>query len=84
MRRRSFVYHGPAKQEAARRVVVRSTDTLVLGKYEVSADILREVVTPGKRVLWAFVGDGANLRPVAYSEDRVIWLSDEDLVRKEA
>ena len=84
MRRRpSFTYPGPKQKVASspRRLVIRSTDTLVIGGYEVDAEILREVITPGKRLLWAFVGDANNVRPVAYSEERVVWLSEEDLDR---
>lgn len=84
MRRRGYTFSAPATPLAPRRVVIRSTDVLVIGGYEVSADILKEVITPGKRLLWSFVANGADVRPVCYDETRVIWLSEEDLSRKEA
>lgn len=70
---------------ARRRVVVRDTDVLVIKGFEVDASVLADITTPGKRLLWAFVlsEDGTCVRPICFSEDRVIWLTEEDLARKE-
>lgn len=65
-----------------RRLVIRSNDTLVFKGYEIDAEILEAIVNPSARLLWAFVKKGHDIRPVAYSEDKVIWLTDEDLVRR--
>ena len=37
-------------------------------------DVLRSIVDPSRRLLWAFVKQGNDVRPVCYSEDKVIWL----------
>ena len=70
---------------AGRRVRVDRGDILVLGGYEISADVLRDIVVPAddRRLLWAFVRkrDRREVQPICFSEDRVIWLQDEDLVR---
>jgi hypothetical protein len=68
-----------------RYVVVRNSDILVINGFEIDAAILTDIVAPDKRLLWAFVKseDGTAIRPVPYNEERVVWLSDEDLVRKE-
>jgi hypothetical protein len=65
-----------------RTLIIRSNDTLVFKGYEIDAAVLEAIVSPEARVLWAFVKKGNDIHPVAYSEDRVIWLTDEDLVRK--
>lgn len=67
---------------AGRTLVIRSNDTLVFKGYEIDANILDAIVNPEARLLWAFIKKGHDIRPVAYSEDKVIWLTDEDLVRK--
>ena len=69
---------------AKRRVVVRRDDVLVLPTgFEVEASILVDITAPNKRLLWAFVKseDGLEIRPVCFSEEHCIWLTDEDLVR---
>jgi len=68
-----------------RRIVVRKTDVLVINGYEVDAAVLQSIVDCEKRLLWAFKRseDGLNIQPVAYSEERCIWLTDEDLERRE-
>jgi hypothetical protein len=65
------------------RVKVRSADTIIIGNYEVDASTLEQVLDPRNRVLWAFIERDGKVQPVAYVEDRVIWLTDEDLVRNE-
>jgi hypothetical protein len=68
-----------------RRVAIRTGDLLVLNGFEIDAAILSDIVNPDKRLLWAFVRGGDDtIRPVAYTEDRVIWLAEEDLVRNES
>ena len=70
---------------AQRRIVVRRDDVLVLPSgFEVDASTLSDITKPDKRLLWAFVKseDGTAIQPVCYDETRVIWLTDEDLVRQ--
>jgi hypothetical protein len=54
--------------------------------YELDGDILAEIIAPKakKRLLWAFIksADGTKIQPVCYSEEKVIWLSEEDQIRK--
>jgi len=69
---------------ARRRIVVQKDDVLIIGGVEIDAEILREIVNPTKRLLWAFVKKDGDVMPVAYSEAQCIWLSDDDLVRTEA
>lgn len=64
-----------------RRLVVRKDDILVIDGLEIEASILGTMVEPGKRLLWAFIHEGGDVRPVAYSEDQCIWLEPADLVR---
>ena len=69
----------------ARRLVVSRDDVLVFKGMELDANILSEMLTGDKRLLWAFVknADG-DTQPISYSEDRVIWLTDDDLVRSKS
>ena len=71
--------------DTRRRIVVRKTDTLIIDGYEVDASVLGDMMDPERRLLWAFVRaeNGVDIRPVPYDEERVIWLTDEDLQRKE-
>ena len=39
------------------------------------------MLEPGKRLLWAFIHEGGDVRPAAYSEDQCIWLEPADLDR---
>lgn len=73
-------------EQPRRRIVVRKSDILVINGYEVDASVLTGMVDPEKRILWAFVraDNGVDVQPVAYSEERVIWLTEEDLVRPRA
>lgn len=67
---------------ARRRLVVSKNDVLVIDGVELDVSILAEMLTGDKRLLWAFIknADG-DTQPISYSEDRVIWLTDDDLVR---
>ena len=69
-----------------RRLTITRDDVLVLNGFELDASTLIDITKPDKRLLWAFVKseDGTDIRPVAYSEDRVIWLTSEDLVRSKS
>jgi hypothetical protein len=69
--------------QGRRYIRVRSTDTLVINGLALDVSILEDMLQPNTRVLWAFVHDETTVRPVPYSEDRCIWLTDEDLVRNE-
>lgn len=66
-----------------RRLVVQSDDVLVVGGLELDAGVLRAMLKTNKRLLWAFLREGDDVRPVAYSEAQVIWLTDKDLERRE-
>jgi len=68
-----------------RKVYVRDDDVLVLGEYEISAAILKQVMKPDARVLWAFIAseNGDAVQPVPYDETRVLWLEDNDLDRSQ-
>ena len=65
-----------------RRVVVHKDDVLVIGGLELEASILAAMLEPGKRLLWAFIHEGGDVRPAAYSEDQCIWLEPADLDRR--
>ena len=62
-----------------RRIAVRKDDVLVFKGYEIDAEVLRAIVNPDVRALWAFVKRGAQIQPVAYSEEKVIWLTEEEV-----
>jgi hypothetical protein len=64
-----------------RRITVRTADTIIIGEYEVEASVLQQMLDPRNRVLWAFVKRPGRVQAVAYDETRVVWLTDEDLVR---
>jgi hypothetical protein len=63
------------------RVKVRTADTIVIGQYEVDVSVLQQMLDPRNRVLWAFVKRDGRVQACAYDETRVVWLTDEDLVR---
>ena len=66
-----------------RKLTVRRDDVLVLNGFEIDADVLLEITKPNQRMLWAFVQseDGTRIQPTPFTEDKVIWLTEEDLVR---
>jgi hypothetical protein len=66
---------------AGRRITVRKDDVLVINGLELDVATLREMLSAKRRVLWAFVRQGGDVRPVCYDETRVIWLTEEDLER---
>jgi hypothetical protein len=61
------------------RLIVSKNDILVINGMELDAAILREIVSPSKRVLWAFVKQGGDIKPRCYSEDEVIWLTSDEV-----
>ena len=69
-----------------RKLTVRRDDVLVLNGFELDADVLTEIVKPNRRMLWAFVqsDDGLRIQPTPFTEDKVIWLLESDLVRDKA
>ena len=62
----------------ARRIEVWADDTVVIGDYAVSAEILATILNPDARLLWAFIEKNGKLQPIPYGEDKVIWLTDND------
>jgi len=68
-----------------RRLAVQKSDILVFNGMELDASILDEMFTADKRLLWAFIknADG-DTQPISYTEERVIWLTDDDLVRSKS
>jgi hypothetical protein len=67
-------------KRVGRYITARKGDTLVVGGHEVDVAVLEEIMKPDKRVLWAFVrNDAGDVTPICYSEDRVIWLTQEDV-----
>jgi hypothetical protein len=71
---------------ARRRVEVFKDDLLIFRDTEIDAGILDCIINPtGKRrALWAFIkNDEGDIRPVCYTEDKVVWLQDSDLQRTE-
>jgi ABC-type Zn uptake system ZnuABC Zn-binding protein ZnuA len=58
-----------------RTIVVRKDDILVVNGMELDGAILKEIVSPSKRLLWAFVKNGDDCRPICFSEDQCIWLT---------
>ncbi len=69
----------------SRRIKALPGDTLLINGYSVDVTTLIEVLTLDRRVLWAFVRNGGrDIRPVPYDETRVLWLSEEDLLRSDS
>lgn len=67
-----------------RRVELGSRDVLVYKGKEIDKNILEAIVDTKKRLLWAFVeGAEGDVRAVPYSEEQVIWMSEEDVVREQ-
>ena len=65
-----------------RRLVVRKDDVLVVNGLALDGEVLKSMLTPSNRLLWAFVRKGDDVMPIAYDETRVIWLEDTDFARK--
>lgn len=67
-----------------RHIVVRKSDVIVIGGFEIDGEVLRTIVNPDARTLWAFIKKDDKVQPVAYDEQRVIWLEETDLERVDA
>ena len=62
-----------------RRIEARPGDTIVLGEFEVDAEILAMVLDTNLRGLWAFLQDKyGRVQPTLSTEERVIWLEPKD------
>lgn len=68
---------------ATRRIVVRKDDVLIINGMELDGEVLKSIVDPSKRLLWAFQREGSDIRPVCFSEDHCVWLLESDLARNE-
>jgi len=67
----------------SRRLQIRTGDLLVVKGFELQAEVLEQIINPDNRVLWAFVrNDHGDLQPVPYDESRVVWLADDDIIRR--
>lgn len=66
-----------------REIVVHPEDTLIVNGWRVEANVLTEILKPEQRVLWAFLLQDGQVQPCPYDESKVIWLTDEDLVRND-
>lgn len=53
-------------------------DVIVMDGVEISAEALSVITDPNNRLLYAFVKKRGRVHPVAYSEERVIWLETRD------
>lgn len=53
-------------------------DVIVMDGVEISAEALSVITNPNNRLLYAFVKKRGRVHPVAYSEERVIWLETRD------
>lgn len=67
-----------------RRLVVTRTDVLVINGLEIDAEVLMSITNPDTRLLWAFVRQADQIQPIAYNEDRVIWLQPGDMEHSDA
>lgn len=62
------------------RVTIGANDVLIYKGKEIGMDILDAILDTNKRLLWAFVqGSYGDVQAVAYSEERVIWMSESDV-----
>lgn len=61
------------------RIIVHNDDVLVVNGYELDGEILKAIVSPDKRLLWAFIKKDHDIRPIAFSEDKVIWLLPDEV-----
>ena len=64
-----------------RRIVVRKDDVLIVNGLALDGEVLKDMMDPSKRLLWAFVRKDNDVQPCAYSEEHCIWLQDSDLER---
>ena len=69
----------PATPTVRRRLVIHKDDILCIGNMELDAAILRKIVSPDNRVLWAVIKQGDDIKPRCYGEDEVIWLTQDEV-----
>lgn len=65
----------------AKRVELGADEVLVYKGLEINRAVLNAIVDTNKRLLWAFVRKGADLRAVPYTEAEVIWMAESDVLR---
>lgn len=66
-----------------RRIVLQKNDVVVYKGFEFDTEVLKAICNPDARLFWAFIRNGQRIQPVAYSEDKVIWIEPADLERTE-
>ena len=65
-----------------RRLVVSKDDVLIVKGMELDADVLSEMISGDRRLLWYFLKNkDGDVRPICISEDQCIWLTSDDLIR---
>lgn len=64
---------------SGRRIEIGEGDVLVYKGMEFDQGVLDAVLSPGKRVLWAFLSRGENIMAVPFDESRCIWLEPSDV-----
>jgi len=69
----------PTRAVAKRTIVVQSADTLVINGWKVDGEVLKSILNPENRVLWAFIKNERRIQPIAYDEAQCVWLQDTDL-----
>lgn len=66
-----------------RRVELGKLDDLVYKGFIIDRVILDAIVETDKRLLWAFVHKGDEVRAMPYSESEVIWMTEDDVVKEQ-
>lgn len=66
-------------------VVLNEDEVLIYKGMEIDQDVLDAVIDSNKRLLWAFVRGTTHgtVRAVPYSEERVIWLAESDIIKEQ-
>jgi hypothetical protein len=69
---------------ALNRVELGKKDVLVYKGFEIDRNILDAIVSTDKRLLWAFERSDMDttIRARPYSEEQVIWMSENDVVKE--
>lgn len=62
-----------------RTIVIRKSDKVVVNGYEVTGEMLKLLMDPAARLLWAFVEKDGRLQVVPYDENKVIWMDLENV-----
>lgn len=67
---------------ARKKIDPMSTDLLVRKSGTLDQEVLDTILGADKRLLWAFVRNkDGDTQAVPYSEDRVIWLAESDVLQ---